>query len=151
MADPKRVLALVLVGLVATAGSRLAAQSPEDAGQAAAESWLALVDSGNYAGAWDQAAKVLKAGARQPEWTQATAGMRSPLGRLASRKLKSREYTEKAPTTRVVGGKAYTWGSGRYVVLEYDTAFGSRPSAAETVVATAEADGAWRVASYSVR
>jgi len=67
-----------------------------------------------------------------------------------SRKLKSREYTEKPPTTRFVGGKVYTWGQGKYVVLHYDAAFANKPSAVETVTMMAEPDGVWRVSGYSI-
>jgi hypothetical protein len=78
-------------------------------------------------------------------------GVRSPLGRLVSRTLKSREYTEKMPTTRVIGGKVYTWGSGRYVVLQYDAVFANKASAVETVIPMADHDGVWRVSAYSIR
>ena len=109
--------------LACLAGFALAADNPEDSAQAAGESWLSVVDAGDYAGSWDQAAKVLKGAVRQAEWVQMSGGVRTPLGKLVSRKLKSREYTEKPPTTRLVGGKVYTWGQGRYVVLRYDAAF----------------------------
>jgi succinate dehydrogenase/fumarate reductase flavoprotein subunit len=151
MADPRRVIVVWLIGLVGIAGGAFAAQAPEDAAQAAAESWLALVDGGDYPGSWDRAARVLKAGVRQTEWAETMGGVRSPAGRLVSRKLKSREYTEKAPTTRMVGGKVYTWGDGKYVVLHYETAFANKPSATETVIAMADPDGVWRVSGYSVR
>jgi hypothetical protein len=42
------------------AGPGVAAEKPEDAAQAAAESWLKLVDDGNYAASWEQAAKLFK-------------------------------------------------------------------------------------------
>jgi len=146
-----RLRGLTVVCLIGLAAGAAAAQKPEDAAQAAAEAWLSRVDGGDYAGSWDQAARVLKAGVKRPEWTDSVRAARSPLGKVVSRRLKSREYTEKAPTTRVVGGKVYTWGAGRYVVLEFDTAFANKPSAAETVIPMAEPDGAWRVSAYSVR
>jgi hypothetical protein len=151
MADPRRVIVVALVGLLGIASGAFAAQRPEDVAQAAAESWLALVDGRDYAGSWDRAARVVKAGVKQAEWAETIGGARSPAGRLVSRKLKSREYTEKAPTTRVVGGKVYTWGNGKYVVLDYDAAFANRPSAVETVIVMADPDGVWRVSGYSVR
>ena len=64
----------------------------------------------DYAASWDQAAKVFKGAVKQTEWGQLATSVRAPLGVLVSRKLKSREYTEKMPTTRVIGGKVYTWG-----------------------------------------
>jgi hypothetical protein len=138
-----------LVALVL--GPAVAADAPEDAAQGAAESWLRIVDGGDYAASWGQAARMLKGAVSQAEWSQMVGGVRTPLGKLVSRKLKSRQYTQKMPTTRVVGGKVYTWGDGRYVVIEYDSVFANRASAVETVIPMADPDGAWRVSAYSVR
>lgn len=144
-----------LVGFLAVAGAASggAAQSPEDAAQPQAEAWLGRVDGGDYAGSWEQAARSLKAAVKPAEWSRAVEGMRGPLGAVGSRKLRTREYRESMPpTTRTIGGRVYTWsGGGPAVVLEYDTSFANKGSAVETVVATRDADGAWRVSSYSVR
>jgi hypothetical protein len=141
---------VAVASLVAVFGmtSVVLAQGPEDAAQAAAESWLSAVDSGNYAGSWSGGAKILQSTVNQAAWAQVLGGMRGPLGALKSRKVRSRQLTDKPPVTRTVGGKVYTWGAGQYVVLQYDSAFASR-SASETVVVMAEGGG-WRVASYSV-
>jgi Protein of unknown function (DUF4019) len=140
-----------VVALLGFTGVALAADKPEDAAQAAAEAWLRLVDGGNYPASWDQAARALKDAVRQAEWSRLAGAERTPLGRLVSRKLRSREYTEKAPTTRVVGGKVYTWGSGKYVVIQYDSVFANRASVVETVTPMVDPDGAWRVSGYSLR
>jgi Protein of unknown function (DUF4019) len=143
--------AVALIVCFVTAGVALAADRGESAAQAAAESWLALVDGGNYPASWNQAARGLKASVKQAEWSQVVGGVRTPLGRLVSRRLKSREYTEKVPTTRMVGGNLYTLaGSGRYVVIQYDAVFAHKPSAIETVISMADPDGTWRVSGYSV-
>ena len=67
--------------------------------------------------------------------------MRAPLGKLVSRKLKSREYAEKMPGAP----------DGRYVVVQYDTVFENKASAVETVTPMADPDGVWRVAGYFIR
>ena len=90
------------------AGPALAADKPEDAAQAAAESWLKLNDAGDYAGSWDQAANSLKGAVEQADWVQTSGRVRTPLGKLVSRKLKSREYREKMP------GAPH----GKYVVIQ---------------------------------
>jgi hypothetical protein len=147
----RRGFAVALIVGFVTAGVAFAADRGESAAQAAAESWLALVDGGAYPASWNQAARGLKASVKQAEWSQVVGGVRTPLGRLTSRRLKSREYSEKVPTTRMVGGNLYTLaGSAKYVVIEYDSAFAHKPSAVETVIATADPDGAWRVSGYSV-
>lgn len=122
-------------------GTAVAADKPEDAAQLAAESWLKLVDAGDYAGSWDQAAKVFKGAVKQADWVQMAGGVRTPLGKLVSRKLKSREYAEKLPGAP----------DGKYVVIQYDTVFESKSSAVETVTPMADPDGAWRVSGYFIR
>lgn len=122
-------------------GPAVAADKLEDAAQAAAESWLKLVDDGNYAASWEQAAKVFKGAVRQADWGQMAGGVRTPLGKLLSRKLKSREFTEKMPGAP----------DGKYVVIQYDTVFENKASAVETVTPMADPDGAWRVSGYFIR
>jgi hypothetical protein len=140
----RRAMTAWLVGLVVVVvagGGALAADRPEDAAQAAAESWLKLVDAANYPASWDQAAKVFKTAVKQADWGQMAGSVRSPLGRLVSRKLKSRAYTEKLPGAP----------DGRYVVIQYDAAFEHKASAVETVVPMADPDGVWRVSGYFIR
>jgi hypothetical protein len=126
------------------------ADGPEDAAQAAGEAWLRVIDAGDYAGSWNQASKALKGTVKQADWVELSNAARAPLGPLVSRKLKSREYTEKPPTTRLVGGRVYTWGQGKYVVLRYEASFANRASASETVTMMADSDGAWRASGYTV-
>jgi hypothetical protein len=145
----RTVVAVAFLAALCGVTSVLLAQGAEDAAQAAAESWLAGVDSGNYAGSWSGGAKVLQSTVNQAGWAQVLGGMRGPLGALKSRTVTSRQLTDKPPVTRTVGGKVYTWGAGQYVVLQYNSAFASR-AASETVVVMAEGGG-WRVASYSLR
>src|SRR5512132_1971721 len=94
-------------------GGAWAGDKPEDKAQAAADSWLKLVDDGKYDASWDQAAKLFKGAVTKDQWKQAAAGVRGPLGRLVSRKVKSREYTEKVPGAP----------DGKYVVIQYETVF----------------------------
>jgi hypothetical protein len=123
------------------AGPAMAAEKPEDAAQAAAESWLKLTDAGDYAGSWEQAAKVFKGAVKQADWVKMADGVRTPLGKVVSRKLKSREYTEKMPGAP----------DGKYVVVQFDTVFANKSSSVETVVPMADPDGAWRVSGYFIR
>jgi len=114
---------------------------PEDAAQTAAESWLKLVDDGQYAASWEEAAKLFKGIVRQADWEQMAGGVRSPLGRVLSRKLKSHEYTEKMPGAP----------DGKYVIIQYDTVFENKASAVETVTPMVDPDGRWRVSGYFIR
>ena len=107
----------------------------------AADSWLKLVDEGKYAESWEQAAKLFKGAVTKDQWKQAAAGVRGPLGKLVSRKVKSRECTEKVP-----GGP-----DGKYVIIQYDTVFENKSSAIETVTPMVDPDAAWRVSGYFIR
>jgi hypothetical protein len=118
-----------------------AAERQEDAAQAAAESWLKAVDSGDYGVSWDQAAKLFKGAVTKDQWKQAAAGVRDPLGRLVSRRVKSRTYTEKVPGAP----------DGKCVVIQFDTVFEKKASAVETLTSMVDADGVWRVSRYYIR
>jgi hypothetical protein len=117
------------------------AETPEDAAQAVADSWLKVVDQGQYEASWEQAATPLKAAISKDEWTKGCGGARQPLGTLVSRKLKSRQYTEQIPGVP----------DGKYVVIQYDSVFEQKASAVETVTPMLDSDGAWRVSGYFVQ
>lgn len=143
------------IGVACVAGCLLVAgavsgNGPEDQAQAAAESWLRLVDGGGYPASWDQAASVVKAAVKQADWSETVKGARAPVGRLVSRRLASRAYTESMPISQIVGGKVYTWGHGKYVTIQYDATFANKASAVERVIAMLDRDGVWRVSGYSV-
>ncbi len=129
-----------LVALILT-GPAVAADKPEDAAQKAAESWLKLVDGGKYAASWEQAAQVFKGAVKQADWAQMVGGVRTPLGAMMSRKVKSREYREKMPGAP----------DGKYVIIQYDTSFDHKASAVETVTPMVDPDGVWRVSGYFIR
>jgi opacity protein-like surface antigen len=118
-----------------------AAEKPEDAAQAAAESWLKLVDQGQYGASWDQAAKLFKGAVTKEKWIEAARGVREPLGKLVSRKVTSRAITEKVP-----GGP-----DGAYVVIRFETVFEKKSAAVETVTPMRDPDGAFRVSGYYIR
>jgi hypothetical protein len=118
-----------------------AAESPEDTAQKAAESWLALVDSGKYPESWDEAAALFKGAMTRDQWTQTLKGVRGPLGKLQSRKIKSRQYAEKLPGAP----------DGKYVILQFDTVYEHKASATETVTPMQDKDGSWRVSGYYVK
>lgn len=134
---------LVTAGMVAVvlATPVVAADKPEDAAQKAAEAWLKLVDDGKYEPSWDQAAKLFKAAVTKDQWKQAAAGVRGPLGKLVSRKVKSRTYTEQVPGAP----------DGKYVIVQFDTVFEKKAAAVETVTPMVDPDGAWRVSGYFIR
>ena len=136
-----RTLRLVAVLAVLLAGVAQAADKPEDLAQTAAEAWLKLTDAGDAQASWEQAAKLFKSAVTKEQWAQALAGVRPPLGKVASRKLTSRQYTEKLPGAP----------DGKFVVIQYETVFEQKPSAVETITPMLDPDGVWRVSGYFIR
>ncbi len=111
------------------------------AAQGAAVEWLKLVDSGNYAQSWEEAANLMKSNIAKQQWQQILDRNRTPRGTLLSRKLISAEYMEELPGV----------GAGRYVVLQYQSRFQNLGSVVETVTPTLDKDGRWRVSLYYIR
>jgi hypothetical protein len=133
------LLSLVICGPVAPRAR--AADGPEAAAQAAADSWLKLADAGEYGESWKQASTLFRGAVTQDQWKQALSGVRGPLGRMISRRMKSRQYTEHLPGAP----------DGKYVVLQYDTVFADKAAAVETVTVMLDKDGTWRVSGYFIK
>ena len=74
-----------------------AQQKPEDLAQKSAQAWLALTDSGKYAESWDEAAQLFKNSVTKEQWSGMVKAVRTPLGKMQSRKLKSATYTKTLP------------------------------------------------------
>jgi Protein of unknown function (DUF4019) len=117
------------------------AQKPEDLAQTSAQSWLALTDSGKYAESWQAGSDLFKAAITQSKWADALTGVRTPLGKVLSRKLKSATYTKTLPGAP----------DGEYVVIQYDTSFENKKEAVETITPMLDKDGKWRVSGYFIK
>jgi Protein of unknown function (DUF4019) len=107
----------------------------------AAESWLALTDSGKYAESWDDASSRFKAAVTKDRWVSMVAPVRDPLGKVLSRTLKSATYTTSLPGAP----------DGEYVVIQYDTSFEHKKSAVETITPMLDKDDHWRVSGYFIK
>jgi len=129
------VLLALAVGAAAHAGET------EDQAVEAAKEWLALVDAGEYADSWTEAAEFFRNAVTQAQWEQAVEGVRRPLGAMESRKLKSALYTTTLPGAP----------DGQYVVIQFTTTFEHKASAIETVTPMKDTDGTWRVSGYFVK
>src|SRR5208282_790135 len=87
------VIAILLTGI--SASSEQKAQT--SAAETAAAQWLALGDAGNYAASWNEAAQLFKNSVPKEQWTRMVESVRSPLGKLNSRTLKSSTHTTSLP------------------------------------------------------
>lgn len=134
-------LALILAAGFALVAAARPQSGPEQLAQTSAEAWLALTDAGKYPESWQQAAALFKAAVTQEQWVNALNNVRTPLGKVISRKLKSATYTTSLP-----GGP-----SGEYVVIQFNTSFANRKDAVETITPTLDKDGQWRVSGYYIK
>jgi hypothetical protein len=115
--------------------------APEKAAEESATMWLGLVDAGDYAASWAEAAQFFKNAVSKEQWSQELKAVRAPLGKIKSRKLKSATYKTSLPGAP----------DGQYVVIQYDSSFEHKQSAVETVTPMMDKDGQWRVSGYFIR
>jgi cbb3-type cytochrome oxidase subunit 3 len=116
-------------------------QDKKTVAEGAANNWLKLVDSGNYAQSWDDTGTVLKANVGRDQWQEVLLRNRAPLGALISRKLRSAEYTTTLPGAP----------DGQYVVLQYESSFEHKNAVIETVTPMLDKDAKWRVSLYIIK
>jgi Protein of unknown function (DUF4019) len=131
---------VVAFALLSGASNAQESQAIAEAKQAAT-AWLALLDQGNYAGTWQQAAALFKSAVAPQAWESAARAAREPLGQVKSREVKSATFTRSLPGAP----------DGEYVVLQYASRFENKAGAVETVTPMREKDGSWRVSGYFVK
>ena len=115
--------------------------SPEKLATKAAQTWLLLVDEGKYEESWDKATNNFQMAISRDKWKETLTFVRTPLGTIVSRVVKSAQFTTTLPGVP----------DGRYVVIKFASSFEKKKEAVETVVPMQEADGAWRVSGYFIR
>ncbi len=117
------------------------AEEAEQAAVAAAERWLSLIDADDFTENWNQAASLFKSVVSLEQWKASLEAAQVPLGKVVSRKLKSKKYLEELPGAP----------DGEYVVIEYETSFQRKKNGVETITPMKDADGEWHVSGYFVR
>ena len=136
----KQTILLCFGLVVLMAATTLFAGDSEKEAVKAAESWLGLVDEGEYGKSWDQSAELFRAALSKKKWEQSLNVARKPLGELVVRKVKSTKYATSLPGAP----------DGEYVVIQFTTSFTNKNSAIETVTPMKDPDGVWRVSGYYV-
>ncbi len=129
------VLLVGCIAAVAFGGER------EEAAIKSAESWLALVDAGEYDESWNEAAAYFRSAVKKDDWVASLGAVRSPLGTTVSRSLKGATYVTELPGAP----------DGEYVVIQFETAFSKKGSSVETITPMKDEDGRWRVSGYFIR
>ena len=135
------VLSLVILSILFSVSPLQANEVAEKAAVTAAGAWLSLVDEGNYAESWNQAAGLFKNAVTKEQWQSTVKAVRTPLGKVVARKLKSKQYTKTLPGVP----------DGEYIVIQYETTFENKKSAVETVTPMLDKDGKWGVSGYYIR
>ncbi|MBV9696265.1 MAG: DUF4019 domain-containing protein [Gammaproteobacteria bacterium] len=129
------------MALLLLTGWAVAAPAPEAAAQEVARAWLVLVDGGNYADSWTQAATLFRDNVTQAQWQSAAESARGPVGALKARQVQSATFRRDLPGAP----------DGEYVVIQFASAFRGKASAIETVTVMKDRDGSWRVAGYYLK
>ena len=141
----KKLFLASLLALIITSSVLLAVveadENAEKAAQKSAVVWLALVDSSKYSESWEEASQLFKKQVTKQQWESALNSVRSPLGKLNSRNLKSSEYSTTLPGAP----------DGEYVVMQFETSFEKKKSAIETVASMKDEEGKWRVSGYFIK
>jgi hypothetical protein len=140
----KRIGRVVFLVVLLLPGFAFAGNTADEARQKAgeaAEKWLALIDRGEYGKSWESAAGYFKGAVTKKQWEQAAAAVRSPLGKVISRTLASKQYATSLPGAT----------DGEYVVIQFETAFEKKKSSVETITPMKEKDGTWRVSGYFIK
>ena len=107
----------------------------------AADQWLELMDSGAYGEGWERADRAIQEAMPKLRWEVTLDGLRGKLGHVNRRKLRAASYSRELPGAP----------PGEYVVIQYDTAFATRPMSVETVTPVKQPDGSWKVSGYFIR
>ena len=142
------ILTAIGLGLVAGAvllGAEGEGKSEEEVAKKAsaesAQSWLALVDAGEYAKSWSAAAELFQKQVSADRWAETVRGVRGELGKLGSRKATTSDYSRTLPGAP----------DGEYVIQQYASTFENKKEAMEHVVLMNEKDGTWKVVGYFIK
>ena len=138
----KYVMIGMLLCSIVFGGTSFAEQTDaEKTALAAAQSWLQLVDEGNYTESWNEASEYFKNAITKEQWKQTVQAGREPLGKTVSRTVKSTQYATTLPGAP----------DGEYVVIQFDTSFTNKKIAVETITPMLDRDGTWRVSGYYIK
>jgi|GEM_PF-1079640 len=108
---------------------------------AVAQKYLKLIDAGKYDESWEASAALVRQVITKAQWNQQIKPIRSAMGEMVSRTVKSAVYATSLPGAP----------DGQYVVIKFETVLKNKKQNVETVTPMKEADGKWRVAGYYIR
>ena len=106
----------------------------------AAADWLDLVDKGEYAASWEQAAPLFQSKIKNKDWQESLNETRAPLGAALSRQIIQAEERKRLPG----------FPRGKYKIFIVETNFSGKTGAIESVTVKND-DDVWRVVGYFIR
>ncbi len=106
-----------------------------------ARAFLAELDAGNWDASWQVAGPYFQSQLTAAQWAAMIDPVRQPLGAVSSREVLTVQRTSSLP-----GAPA-----GEYEVLEFQTDFANRDTAAVETVIMMEGAAGWEVAGYFIR
>ncbi len=109
------------------------------AAQVAGE-WLKLIDSGDYAKAWEACAPLFREKVTRQQWVEGMPKNRAEYGKLNSRKIGGTAYRQSLPGAP----------DGEYVTVRFFSDY-EKNAAAEELVSLTYQSGAWRPLGYFLR
>jgi len=109
-------------------------------GTSAAQQWLNIVDAGKYNESWQSADAFFQTQLSQNKWHNALKSIRTPLGKVISRKeLSSKEYSSLPGVP-----------DGEYLVIQFQTQFQNKKSSTETLTLS-KSSGQWLPVGYFIQ
>ncbi|HEU0160933.1 MAG TPA: DUF4019 domain-containing protein [Rhizomicrobium sp.] len=110
--------------------ARATAATPAPADRA--RQWLTLVDDKNYQQSWAESGAAFKARHKPEDWAKSAGALRTPLGAMSSRDLKSIDASR-----------------SNIAVIRFDTVFAHKAASVETLTLTFQ-NGSWAVTEYAI-
>ena len=129
------ILTLTILGTTAFADPKT------DEAVKVAETWLKLVDLGQYKESWSDAATFFKERVKEEDWIKMVELARNPFGTVEDRKLMKATYATSLPGAP----------DGEYVVIQFQTSFSKKKSSIETITPMKDTDGRWHVSGYYIK
>lgn len=122
-------------GAAAPPAAPLAASAAETAAVAAGKQWLALLDAGKWDASYAATGKTFRSLNTLAKWTEVSQRVRTPLGAMLSRELKTVDFVPAPPQG--------------YWIVKFRTDYAGKAGATETLSLAWE-DGAWKVAGVTI-
>ena len=138
-----RVLLLILATLLSVLLCQQASATDSKTTNAikAAEEFLILVDTSQYAQSWDSASSFFKSQLPKESWVKQISSLRPAFGKVTNRHILGVQSLKQLPGAP----------DGEYVVIQYNTSFENKRKAVETITPMLDKDGRWHVSGYYIQ